>query len=87
MQSTPAKVFLFPKVWGEAPLGVALPPLPRGRGGGVSPCIREPLQTLGHFEVVKGWEWQVCVGGTFGDGVNVEVAKIFGLGHGEVAQT
>ena len=87
MQSTPAKHPFFPKVWGEAPLGVALPPLPRGRGGGVSPCIREPLQTLGHFEVVKGWEWQVCVGGAFGDGVNVEVAKIFGLGHGEVAQT
>ena len=78
--------------------GVKRPALPRGRGGGVSPHTawpphqarptkREPLQTLGHFKVVKGWERQVCVGGAFGDGVNVKVAKIFGLGHGEVAQT
>ena len=81
LRSILAKVFLFPKVWGEAPCASA------GCRGGASSCIREPLQTLGHFEVVKGWEWQVCVGGAFGDGVNVEVAKIFGLGHGEVAQT
>ena len=35
-------ILSFPKVWGEAPLGVALPPLPRGCGGGVSPHIKRP---------------------------------------------
>ena len=43
-------------------------------------------RALGEFQIVEGGEGKMRVGCAFGDGVDVEIAKVFGLGHREMAQ-